>query len=190
MSWDQVRQDLAQMVRIEVERVMRLQLQPRLATVVDYDPKKHRARVALEPEGVETNWIAADSGWVGKNWGFFAPLGIGQQVKVVFPQYGANEGIIVSRVADDRYPPPSASQQGQDGELYVVDKQGSSLAFTKDGKLTINGHTEIDFSGPTIKITATTEVDVTAPLVKVSNGGTAQFVKLADGSNSTVLKAQ
>jgi hypothetical protein len=37
---------------------------------------------------------------------------------------------------------------------------------------------------------ASTEVTITAPDVEISNGGTTQPVKLADRSNSTVLKAQ
>jgi hypothetical protein len=47
-----------------------------------------------------------------------------------------------------------------------------------------------DSNTATVKVIASSKVTVVAPEVDVSNGGTLQPVKLADGSNSTVLKAQ
>jgi hypothetical protein len=66
------------------------------------------------------------------------------------------------------------------------------LKGTVDGNGVLTG-IEIDIGDTnttTVKIKGSTKVTVQAPEVDISNGGTLQPVKLADGTNSTVLKAQ
>lgn len=78
----------------------------------------------------------------------------------------------------------------------AADGTGGTMRPILKGTLDGHGHLtgiEIDIgdsSTTTVKVIASTKVTVVAPEVDVSNGGTWQPVKLADGSNSTVLKAQ
>jgi phage baseplate assembly protein gpV len=189
---------LRAIARAECERVLRLQLSPRLGNVAQYDARRHAAKVTVQPEGVTTNWLPVASPWIGPGWGLVAPLAIGEQVEIVFPEYGATQGVVAARLFDQRNPPPAPAQQGKAGEVYLVDGKGSLLSFTSDGKLTVNGAVEIDLAGPMVTVTATTEVRLIAPVVSVAASGPAggpgdgavQPVKLADGSNSIVLKAQ
>ncbi len=162
---DAILEQISRIARVEAERVMRLQMMPRLANVVEYDPKTHRAKVEIQPEGVTTNWIAADTGWVGKNWGLFAPLGVGDQVKVVFPEYGSNEGIIVSRVSDERTPPPESAQKGKAGECYLVDQKGSKITLTENGiQIDVtDDKLAVAVTAPTVTVKATKSISITAP---------------------------
>ena len=51
MEWRTLTRWLRHMVRTEVERVLRIQMSPRLGNVMAYDPKLHAVQVALQPEG-------------------------------------------------------------------------------------------------------------------------------------------
>jgi phage baseplate assembly protein gpV len=197
---------IRRLVAVEIQRYFVAQGPgKRYGNVTAWDPKKHAAKVTIQPEGIVSNWIPVSSEFIGNGWGLVAALSVGDQVEIHWPEGGINQASITRRVFDNRNPPPQAAQQAKSGEYYLVDKAGSVLAMTVDGKLSIAGKVELDLSGPTIKINATTEVDVTAPTINatatstatvrapsvvVSNGGATQAVKLADGSNSTVLKAQ
>lgn len=67
------------------------------------------------------------------------------------------------------------------------DSNTTMINVGTSGTVTINiGGT----SAPNVIIKASTKVTVTVPECDISNGGTLQPVKLADGTNSTVLKAQ
>ena len=182
---------IRQVVQAEVARLFAAR-EPakRYGNIEVYDPKKHAARVIIQPEGVLSNWIPVSSEWIGNGYGVLAPLGKGDQVEIHWPEGGINEASITRRLYDQRNPPPQQAQNAQQGEYYIVDKAGSVLAMTQNGTMSIAGKVELDLSGATIKLTATTAVTVSAPTVTISNGGTTQSVKLADGSNSTVLKAQ
>jgi phage baseplate assembly protein V len=106
---------------------------------------------------------------------------------------------IVTSIEDPRYRPKNL--KGAEFLLYVVtgaDAEGKNgtmrpvLKGTKDGDAILTGiHISIgDNNTVQVTIKGSTKVTVTAPEVDISNGGTLQAVKLADGSNSTVLKAQ
>jgi phage baseplate assembly protein V len=106
---------------------------------------------------------------------------------------------IVTGVEDPRYRPKNL--KGGEFLLYVVtgsENDGSGGTMKPILKGTVNGNgvltgLEIDIGDSdttTVKIKASSKVIVTAPEVDISNGGTLQAVKLADGTNSTVLKAQ
>jgi uncharacterized protein involved in type VI secretion and phage assembly len=125
--WESVRA----LVRAEVERVLRLQLQPHYGVVSEYDPKQHAAKVTLQPENVTTNWIPVESSYIGNGWGMLPVLSSGMQVKVVFPEYGSDQGSIVGRYYDSRNPPP---QGAQDGDFFLVHQSGNHLKFTTSDK--------------------------------------------------------
>jgi phage baseplate assembly protein gpV len=202
------------MVRTEVERVLRIQMSPRLGNVMAYDPKLHAVQVALQPEGLTTNWIPLSSPSIGNGWGMVAIPSIGDQVKVNFPEYGATQGVTVARVYDERNAVPMAAQNGQPGEFFLVDKMGSTIALTTDGHLRLNGNIEVDVIGPGVvinaasaavtingstainltapnaTITAARAVTIMTPMATVSNGGSVLPVKRSDGSNSTTTFVQ
>lgn len=138
-------ENIRHIVRIEVERVLRLQLQPRLGNIIAYDPILHAARVSLQPEGIETGWIPTHSSWIGNGYGETAPLTLGQQVKVAFPEYGSNQGVIVGQMFDERNQVPLACQNAQAGEKIMVGATGSLFAITNDGVIRLNGSAQNQF---------------------------------------------
>lgn len=74
----------------------------------------------------------------------------------------------------------------------VVQGPEGVLLRTTDGTISVNlGTGGITINcGSSVSITCGSSVTIDCPSVSVSNGGSVQAVKLADGSNSTVLKAQ
>lgn len=134
------------LARQECERVLRMQNFPRYGNIVDYDQKTHRVKVAIQPDGTVTNWMNLHSPWIGMGWGFVAPPAIGtapdygDQVKVVFPEFGSNEGAAVSRAFDERNPVPTVAQQAQAGEAYLVSKPGNYFSLTNKDQLNIVHH--------------------------------------------------
>ncbi|HZT90251.1 MAG TPA: hypothetical protein VFA12_20090 [Stellaceae bacterium] len=182
------------LVRDEVERVIRLQPTARHSLVNAFDPKTWSAKYAIQPEGVVTGWSPMHAPWVGDGYGFFAPPAVGpdqgDQIFHAFPQFGANEGFGVTRAWDARKKIPDAVKQLQAGELMLIDKQGSMYSMTKDGSLTLQGKVKIVTSAPDYTHTAQNTWTTNTPNATFKNGGSTQPVKLADGSNSTVLFAQ
>lgn len=138
-------ESIRHLVRGEVERVLRLQLQPRLGNVIAYDPNRHAARVSLQPEGIETGWIPVHSHFIGNGYGEVAPMTIGQQVKVGFPEYGSNQGVVVGQMYDQRNQVPVAAQGAQAGEWIRVSGTGSLMAATNDGVIRVNGSAQNQF---------------------------------------------
>ncbi len=153
---DRLVETLRAIARNEVERVMRLQVHARLGNVVEYDPKRHAANVKIQPEGVISNWIPVASEFIGNNFGMVAPLGVGEQVKMVFPEYGTNQAVIVRRLFDQRNQVPKGAQQGVAGEFYFYDGFGSSYVFDKTGGFTLIGKN-------TIVTNAAKSIDATTP---------------------------
>jgi|SRR6185312_15417642 len=137
--WDRIVETMRRIARQEVERVLRMQPTPRLGTALQYDPKTHRVRYMAQPDGVTPNWAPLSTPWAGPGWGFVAPMltgqDIGEQVKIGYPEYGANEGVVLGRLFDERNPPPSAAANAEAGEAYLVGKTGSLFAITNDGKV-------------------------------------------------------
>jgi phage baseplate assembly protein gpV len=140
--WNQVSEHIRRIARRECERVLRLSLQPRYGNIVEWDPKTHRAKVEVQPEGVVSNWIPTMSPWVGNGWGMIQSHSVGDQVMMVFPEYGSNEGAIIGRVFDERNPPP---QVIKDSEFMMVHKSGAMIKFAQDGTVIIGSQGDINF---------------------------------------------
>lgn len=155
--------------RRETERVLRLTLMPRMGNIVEWDPKTHRAKVEIQPEGKISNWIPTMSPWIGNGWGLVASHSVGDQVMVMFPEYGSNQGVILGRLFDERNPPPQVN-----ANVILVNSKGSWIAL-KDGKLGLNGVAEIDLNSPTMKMTATGTITVTGQTVNI-NGSQGDVV--------------
>ena len=58
-------QNLLNTVRREAERVMSRLALPKTGIVSGYDPANYAAKVVLQPEGVETGWLAIRTPWSG-----------------------------------------------------------------------------------------------------------------------------
>jgi phage gp45-like len=105
----------------------------------------------------------------------------------------------ITNVEDPRYRPKEL--KGGEFLLYAVtgaDEKGEGGAMKPILKGTVNGEGHLtglkvfigDADTTDVNIVASSKVTLKAPEVDISNGGTVQAVKLADGTNSTVLKAQ
>lgn len=166
--------------RVEVERVLRLQLQPRLGNIIAYDPNLHAARVSLQPEGIETGWIPVHSPHVGNGYGEVIPLTIGQQVKVGFPEYGSNQGVVDAQVFDARNQVPVAAQGAQAGERIIVGATGSLFAITNDGVIRVNGSAQNQLIASGSMITQAADGSIT-----IKDGFGNQIVTNSSGITAT-----
>lgn len=77
--------------------------------------------------------------------------------------------------------------------INLVHPSGATLTLAANGAWTIHAaggaQVVIDQSGG-VTVTASTAVNITAPSIVAGNGGVTKFVKLADNTNSTILRAQ
>jgi phage baseplate assembly protein gpV len=113
---------------------------PRFGTVVSVDPKRHAARVSLQPEGVMTGWLPVLSPWVGAGWGMCVPPQPGQQV-LVLPQDGDGEhGVIVGGAWSDASTTPGAPV----GELWMVHQTGSFIKLVTNGTVQVQGDLHVN----------------------------------------------
>ncbi len=113
---------------------------PRFGTVVSVDPKRHAAKVSLQPEGVVTGWLPVLSPWVGAGWGLCVPPMQGQQV-LVLPQDGEGDhGVIVGGAWSDGSATPGAPV----GEVWLVHQSGSFIKLVADGTVQVKGDLHVD----------------------------------------------
>jgi phage baseplate assembly protein gpV len=201
-------------MRAEAMRAMRVAAVPRQAIVTSYDPTHHMAKVIIMPEGgvpsdqdgvVETSddpsspsstinlngqplYANAESGWLpilvqwsGPGWGIYSPPTPGDQVTVLHLEEHSGSGLIIGRCYDINHLPLAVNS----GEWWLVHATGSFIKLTNDGKLSLNGDTEIVATGPTIDITAGTVCTVSGPTINVSGGDVvnvnAPTINLAGG---------
>lgn len=141
----------------------------RLGIVSSYDHVNYCAKVRLQPEDVETGWIPVVSPWAGNGWGMFAPPTPGDLVEVQFQEGSVEAGFVCQRFFNDSDRPLDVPS----GECWLIHKTGAFVKLTNDGKLLINGQTEIDATAPTVNIVASGTVTVQAPSIILKNAGTA-----------------
>lgn len=109
-----------------------------LALVTSYDPDHFAVKVTLQPppaegDAAETGWLPVWSPWIGNTWGLFSPPSIGDQVLVLFPGGDGQIGIVIGGIFSDVDKPLPAPA----GEFWLKHKQGASLKFTNDGKVSV-----------------------------------------------------
>ncbi len=168
----------------EVRRVLSAQgPAKRYGNVVQWDPKKHAAKVRIQPEGIVTNWIPVSSEFIGNGFGVVAALGADDQVEIHWPEDGINEASITRRLFDARNAVPDWAQNAQPGEYYLGDKAGSLLSMTLDGKFTLAGKAEIDLVGaPTINVG-----DGNATVINVGTAGSVTLNMGASGATVNIV---
>ena len=122
---------LLNLIRREVERVVRVQVGPaRTAIVTQFDPVRIAAIVTWQPEGTQSGWLPVLTQWMGNGWGIVAPLQPGDQVAVVSDRDHRDAGIVLGRIFDTRNQPPQGAQAG---ELWMVHQSGSLLKLLATG---------------------------------------------------------
>jgi len=107
---------------------------PRTGTITGYDPVNGVVKVAIQPEGRETNWIKLDCPGVGNGWGVAIGPQIGDEVTVSFESGDPNLGKVTARHTNSlNLPMPVPS-----GEIWMVHQSGSLLKFNTDGTVTLH----------------------------------------------------
>jgi phage baseplate assembly protein gpV len=117
---------------------------PRTGTITSYDPGNGVVKVAIQPEGRETNWIKLDCPGVGNGWGVQVGPQIGDEVTVSFESGDPNLGKVTARHTNSlNLPMPVPS-----GETWIVHQSGSLLKFNNDGTVSLHSTVAIDYDAP------------------------------------------
>jgi hypothetical protein len=177
---------LRNIIHLEVQRFLDRRIRKTACTVTGYRGDLHAVKVIYQPSGQQSGWILVEVDQLGN---LVAP-NIGDPGWLDPHENDRRAMVFVGSNHNDLNPVP---QPINAGERLTKTSFGSSIYFKNDGSVTV-----ADKAGTTIVIdgtgnatvTATTAVTVKAPTVNLGNGGALQPVKLADGSVSTVLKAE
>lgn len=117
---------------------------PRTGTITSYDPSNGVVKVAIQPEGRESNWMKLDCPGVGNGWGVAIGPQIGDEVTVSFDSSDPNLGKITARHTNSlNLPMPVPS-----GEIWMVHKSGSLLKFNTDGTVSLHSGVAINYDAP------------------------------------------
>ena len=124
--------------------------------ITGYDPTTHAVKVTIQPEDIVTGWLPLQALAVGAGWGaVFAPT-LGEQVQVSFQEDDSTLGTVGLRFFNDEDAPPQVPA----GEWWLLHKNGASIKFTADGKLTV-----ADAAGAIVQLSNDGKVRVTADLI-------------------------
>lgn len=148
--------DLHDIIAMHVERALASRYRERHGLVTAYDPDNYLAKVMLQPEGVETDWLPIETGHAGNGFGFAVGLQTGDgkttgdQVKISFHGGDLESGKVVQRVHSDKDKPPKV-QSGEAVMWTKTNNNGSNqsgggggqsqngtqarIFWTQDGKL-------------------------------------------------------
>lgn len=147
----------------------------RSGTITSYDKTNGVVKVAIQPEGRETNWLKLDCPGVGNGWGVQIGPQIGDEVTVEFDSFDPNSGRVTARHTNSL----NLAMPVPPGEIWLVHKTGSLLKFLTDGTVTVHSITAINYDAPahhftggpvtmdhTLTVTDSTGVVVTSGDVK------------------------
>lgn len=173
-------------VHHEAQRVLDRRMRRTPCIVTAYRGDIHAVKVMILPAQTNTNWLSVETTQIGE---VIAP-NIGDPGWLDFHEDDRRAAVFVGSTHNDQHPVPQAINAG---ERLVKTSFGSSAYYKNDGSITFTDKAgtiiEADGTG-NATVTATTAVTVKAPVINLGDGGTLQPVKLADGSVSTVVKAQ
>lgn len=140
---------------------------PRTGKITGYDPVNGVVKVAIQPEGRETNWINLDCPGVGNGWGVQIGPQIGDEVTVSFESGDPNLGKVTARHTNSlNLPMPVPS-----GEIWMVHQSGSLLKFHNDGTVEMVANTTLNVTAQTANVTASISANVTAPAINLRASG-------------------
>lgn len=114
--------------------------------------------------------VPLTASWVGNGWGLYCAPALGTEVTVLFANGDLQEPIGLGFIFSGQVNP---AQGIQSEECWLIHQSGSLIKLTNDGKLTINGNTEIDITAPEINITTTGAVNVTSGTIATIQAATA-----------------
>lgn len=127
--------DLTASMRNEAQRVLDEVADSRIGLVTSYDPESYAIKVKIQPDGVETGWMAVASIAVGNGWGLYFPPEIGDQAVITFQEGDINSGICHGFLYNDEDKPLKVGS----GEWWLVHKSKTHIKFLKNGDLDIRG---------------------------------------------------
>lgn len=117
---------------------------PRTGVITSYDPSNGVVKVAIQPEGRESNWMKLDCPGVGNGWGLQVGPQIGDEVTVSFDSSDPNLGKVTARHTNSlNRPMPVPS-----GEIWAVHESGALLKFNTDGTVTLHSGVAINYDAP------------------------------------------
>lgn len=100
------------------------------------------AKVEIQSEGTLTGWLPILPIMVGNGFGIYAAPSINDQAVVLHLEGDLESGMIVAFLPSDDEVPPIV----ESGEIFIGDKIGSSIVFTKDGNLTVTTNMDLDLT--------------------------------------------
>ena len=139
----------------------------RSGTITSYDQANGVVKVAIQPEGRETNWLKLDCPGVGNGWGMQIGPQIGDEVTVEFDSFDPNSGRVTARHTNSlnlAMPVPS-------GDFWMVHQTGSKLKFNTDGTVEFVANTTLNVTAQTVNVTAAISANVTAPAINLRANG-------------------
>jgi phage baseplate assembly protein V len=131
-----------------------------LGIITSVDAVDYTVKVLLQPEEIETGFIP----YCTPFYGWVAPPSGGEQCLVLFER--GNNNVPVAALLlywnDARAPGMVTPGDTAAGEILLKHSSGSYVKLTDDGKILINGQTEIDVTAPKLVVTTTGDVDITS----------------------------
>lgn len=118
-----------------IERYWASKYNPRYGIVTSYDPDKHAAKIAFQPENQESGWIPIHAHHIGDGWGILVGLQIGDQVKLDHQESDFEVGSVVARVHSDEEKPPRVEA----GEMLLKHQKAGQIFFDKNKNITWTG---------------------------------------------------
>lgn len=127
----------------------------RLGIISSSNPDDSTIKVKIQPEDVETGFIPYATPWIG----WYAPPNIGDQCLVIYQEGSKNVPIGALLLYWNNSRPPSGVKQT---EAILKHTSGSFIKLTEEGKILINGQTEINVTTPKLVITTSGDIEATA----------------------------
>ncbi len=171
---------MIELIKRVVADMLNLQAKTQYGTITAYNPEDYTVKVLLQPEGVETGWIALTAPWSGNGLGaVFGPMP-GTACRVDFAGGVAEAAIAGGRIFDANNPPPVV----QAGQGAIVDKAGSYARFNGDGTVTWGASVGITSTTPLLKQVG--NMEVTGNLQVDQNVIAAGDISDQNGAHGTV----
>ena len=106
-----------------------------IGTITAYDPDTYTAKVFLQYEQVETDFIRIGGGAAGNGYGDKVPVAINDEVIVAFYSGTAETGLLISRIYSDPTDPPPTTADPAD--RVIQHSTGSKVTFSANGDVSL-----------------------------------------------------
>lgn len=137
----------------------------------------YEAKVTIQPEGMQTEWLPVLSPMVGSGWGIVAPPVPGMQAFVLPDSGDANHGVIAGLTfSTAAMPPKPGGNPVKAGQFALVHGNGSYLLFDDNDVTVVTTRDLLATVGRNLTATVTNQAEVIAGQTSVlldATGGTA-----------------